>query len=113
MTSISASYAKAKVGEGDPEDADLLRATAVIELIAESTIADQARQLQIQVTDVHQKLRQGDSKVKQADVDDADRVRRELIKLFKADLDIPPDGDKGQDAGQAVTSGQPAGRRAE
>lgn len=107
LTSISASYAKAKAGEGDPEDADLLRATAVIELIAGSQIPDQARQLQIQVTDVHKKLRQGNSAVTQTDVDDADRARRGLIKLFKADLDIPPDGDKGQDAGRAGTSGQP------
>jgi len=107
LTSISASYAKAKAGEGDPEDADLLRATAVIELIAGRKIADQARQLQIQVTGVHKKLRQGGSTVKQADVDDADRARRELIELFKADLDIPADGDIGQDAGRAGTSGQP------
>lgn len=107
MTSISASYAKAKAGEGEPEDADLLRATAVIELIAGRKLADQARQLQIQVTDVHKRLRRGDSVVEQKEVDDADHARRELIELFKADLDISPDGDNGQAAGQAGASGQP------
>jgi hypothetical protein len=106
LTSISTSYARAKAGEGDPEDADLLRATAVIELIAEGKIADQARQLQVQVTEVHKKLRQGDPTVTQTDVDDADHTRREVIKLFKADLDIPSDDDKGQDGGQAGTSGR-------
>jgi len=50
LTSISASYAKAKAGQGDPEEVDLLRATAVIELIAGKQIAEQARGLQKQVT---------------------------------------------------------------
>lgn len=92
LTSISASYAKAKAGEGDAEDSDLLRATAVIELIAEREIADPARHLQIQVTEVHKRLRKGDSKVEQTGVLATDRARRELIKLFKADLDSRPDG---------------------
>src|SRR6266702_8679463 len=38
LRSISASYAQAKAGTGDPEEADLLRATAVIELIAEGRL---------------------------------------------------------------------------
>jgi hypothetical protein len=90
LRSISASYAKAKVGKGDPE-ADLLRATAVIELIAERKIAEQARLLQKQVTDVHARLRQKDSGVEETEVPKADQARRDLIRLIKADLDIPPD----------------------
>jgi hypothetical protein len=91
LRSISASYAKAKVGKGDPEEADLLRATAVIELIAERKIAEQARLLQKQVTDVHARLRQKDSGVEETEVPKADQARRDLIRLIKADLDIPPD----------------------
>jgi hypothetical protein len=106
LTSISASYARAKAREGDPEDADLLRATAVIELIAERKIAERARLLQEQVTEVHKRLRLGDSAVEQTEVPKADHARRELITLFKADLDIPPDGDNGQAAGRAGDSGQ-------
>ena len=62
LRSISASYAKAKAGKGDPEEANLLRATTVIELIADRKIAAEA-----------------------------DRDRRDLIRLFKDDLDIPLD----------------------
>src|SRR5271169_2791245 len=111
LTSISASYAKAKAGQGDPEEVDLLRATAVIELIAGKQIAEQARGLQKQVTDVHKKLRKRDSaaeQAEQAEVPKTDRARGELIKLFKADLDIPADRDNGQEAGRAGVSGQPS-----
>src|SRR6266581_8024640 len=61
LTSISTSYAKAEAGKGDPEDADLLRATAIIELIAGSKIAKQTRLLQKQVTAVHKEIRKGGS----------------------------------------------------
>jgi hypothetical protein len=111
LTSISAGYAKAKAGQGDPEEVDLLRATAVIELIAGKQIAEQARGLQKQVTDVHKKLRKRDSaaeQAEQAEVPKTDRARGELIKLFKADLDIPADRDNGQEAGRAGVSGQPS-----
>jgi hypothetical protein len=91
LRSISASYAKAKVGKGDPEEADLLRATAVIELIAERKIAEQARLLQKQVTDVHARLRQKDSGVEETEVPQAEQARRVLLRLLQADLDIPPD----------------------
>ena len=107
LTSISASFAKAKAGKGDPEEADLLRATSVIELIADGKISEQARSLQIKVTDVHGRIRQGDSAVEQEEVPDVDHARRELIKLFKADLDIPLDSDNGQAADRAGASGHP------
>lgn len=93
LTSISASYAKAKAGKGDPEESDLLRATSVIELIADEGISEQARSLQIRVTDVHGRLRQGNPAAER-ELPGVDHDRRELIKLFKADLDIPLDTDK-------------------
>ena len=105
MTSISASFAEARAGQGDPEEADLLRATSVIELVADGKISEQARLLQIKVTDVHGIIRQGDSAVEQEEVPDVDHARRELIKLFKADLDIPLDSDDRQAADQAGASG--------
>jgi hypothetical protein len=107
LRSISASYAKAKAGTEDPEEADLLRATAAIELIAEWRIAEQARRLQEQVTDVHVRLRAKGPGVEETGVREADRARRDLIKLFKADLDIPPDVEHGDAAGQARASGRP------
>lgn len=107
LRSISASYAKAKAGKGDPEEADLLRATAVIELIAERKIANQARSLQRQVTDVHARLRQQDPVAEETGVGEADAARRDLIRLFKADLDIPPDAGHDHAAGQAAVSAQP------
>jgi len=109
LRSISASYAKAKAGTGDPEEADLLRATAVIELIAERKIADQARRLQRQVTDVHAQLRQKDSGVEETEVLKADQARRDLVGLFKADLDIPPDVEDDHAEGQARVTGRPVG----
>ena len=89
LTSISASFAKATAGQGDPEEADLLRATSVIELIADEKISDRARSLQTKVRDAHGRIRQGSSA--EQEVPDVDHGRRELIKLFKADLDIPFD----------------------
>ena len=108
LRSISASYAKAKAGKGDPEEADLLRATAVIELIAERKVAEQARRLQKQVTDVHAQLRQGESGVEETEVLKADQARRDLVGLFKADLDIPPEVEDGHAEGQAGVSGRPS-----
>jgi hypothetical protein len=107
LRSISASYAKAKAGKGDPEEADLLRATAVIELIAEGKIAEHARLLQRKVTDVHARLRQQDSIAEETEVREADQARRDLIRLFKADLDIPPEAEDDHAAGRAGVSGQP------
>jgi hypothetical protein len=107
LRSISASYAKAKAGKGDPEEADLLRATAVIELIAERKVAEQARRLQKQVTDVHAQLRQGESGVEETEVLKADQARRDLVGLFKADLDIPPEVEDSHAEGQAGVSGRP------
>jgi len=109
LRSISASYAKAKAGTGDPEEADLLRATAVIELIAERKIADQARRLQRQVTDVHAQLRQKDSGVEETEVLKADQARRDLVGLFKADLDIPPDVEDDHAEVQAGVTVRPVG----
>jgi hypothetical protein len=113
LRSISASYARAKAGKGDPEEADLLRATAVIELIAERKIAEQARGLQEQVTDVHTRLRQEDSGIQEIEVLEADQARRDLIGLFKADLDIPPDAEDGHGSRQAEISDQARHRSAD
>jgi hypothetical protein len=106
LRSISASYAKAKAGGGDPEESDLLRATAVIELIAEREIAEHARLLQKKVTDVHARLRQQNPVAEETGVREADQARRDLIRLFKADLDIPPDVADDHQAGLARASGQ-------
>jgi hypothetical protein len=106
LMSISASYAQAEAQEGDPEEAALLRATSAIELIADKEISKQARLLQIKVTEVHGRIRQGDSAAEK-EVPDVDHARRELIKLFKADLDIPLNGDNGQAADRAGASGHP------
>ena len=106
LRSISASYAKAKAGKGDPEEADLLRATTVIELIAEREIGERARLLQRKVTDVHARLRQQEPVAEDTGVREADQARRDLIRLFKADLDIPLVPEDGYQAGQARVSGQ-------
>jgi hypothetical protein len=106
LRSISSSYAKAKAGKGDPEEADLLRATAVIELIAESTISDQARMLQEKITDVHARLRQKDDTAEE-EAAEADQARRDLIRRFKTDLGIQVDGEDDHAARRAGVSGQP------
>lgn len=100
LTSISTSYAKAVANEGDPYDADLLRATAVIELIADKRISGQARALQKKVTCIHTRIRSGGRarKAAEKEVPCADRRRYELIDVFQSDLDILLDGDSGQAA---------------
>jgi hypothetical protein len=103
LTSISASYAKAEAHRGDPEEADILRATSVIELIADEKIPKQARLLQIKVKEVHGRIRQGDSEAEK-EVPHVDHTRRELIELFKADLDIPLRSYSGKAASRAEAS---------
>jgi hypothetical protein len=100
LTSISTSYAKAEANEGDPYDADLLRATAVIELIADKRISKQARSLQKKVTCIHTRIRTGGRarKAAEKEVPCADHDRYELIDVFQSDLDILLDGDNGQAA---------------
>jgi hypothetical protein len=93
LTSISASYAKAAAHEGDPQEADLLRATSIVELIADEKVSEQARSLQKKVTEVHGEIRQAKTRAKRSaaekKVPGVDDERRKLIKLFKTDLDIP------------------------
>ena len=109
LTSISVSYAKAKAHKGDPEEADLLRATSVIQLIADERIYKQARLVQIKVTEVHGGIRQAktkeEEKAAEKPVSGVDDERRKLIKLFKDDLHIPLDGNNGQAASRAEASG--------
>lgn len=89
LRSISASYAQARSRAGDSEDANILRATTVIELIAEDKLAEQTRQLSNDVIEAHNILRDGGSE-KDAGVDGVDTARKGLVDLFKADLGIAP-----------------------
>jgi hypothetical protein len=57
LRSVSSSYAQAYADEEDSEDASILRAVTLIELLADANIADAARQLQIQVNRAHGILR--------------------------------------------------------
>jgi hypothetical protein len=109
LTSISVSYANAKAHKGDPEEADLLRATSVIQLVADEEIYKQARLIQVKVTDVHGGIRQAKTKEEkeaaEKPVSDVDNARGKLIELFKADLHIPLDG--GQAGSRAWALGHP------
>lgn len=90
LRSISASYAQAYSREGTSEDANILRATAVIELLAGTTIADKARQLQGQVDRAHRILREEGYKTAKDEIDKANHDRLELIELLQPDLGIKP-----------------------
>jgi hypothetical protein len=57
LRSISASFAQAYYGEGTSEDSNILKATAVIELLAEKNISEPARDLQVKVDSTHRLLR--------------------------------------------------------
>jgi hypothetical protein len=107
LMSISASYARAKAHEGDPEEADLLRATSAIELIADEEISNRARSLQIGVTEVHGRIRKGDSAAEK-ELPALDHARGELIRLFKFDLDTPLNGESGKVAARAGAIGRPS-----
>jgi len=89
LRSISASYSQAQSGGGSSEDANILKATTVIELLAEPRIASAARHLQKQVDYAHRLLRgQGDKAAAKREAEKADDERLELIKLFQKDLGV-------------------------
>lgn len=88
LRSISASYAQADSGGGNSEDANILKATTVIELLAEPRIASAARQLQEQVDHVHTILRGQGREVAREEIEKANHKRLELIKLFQKDLGV-------------------------
>lgn len=72
-----------------PEDANLLAATAAIELVADQTISKPARELSDRVICVHNKLRR-DLSADEKDVPKVNEQREDLIKLFQKDLGILP-----------------------
>jgi hypothetical protein len=88
LRAVSASYAQASSGGGTSEDAALLKATAVIQLLAGPEIGGAARNLENQVSMAHELLRQSGYEAARAKIDAADQSRLELIRLFKADLGI-------------------------
>ena len=88
LRAVSASYAQASSGGGTSEDAALLKATTVIELLADPEIGKAARDLQNMVNDAHKVLRQSGYKAAEADIKLADQARLDLIRRFKADLGI-------------------------
>jgi 3-deoxy-D-manno-octulosonate 8-phosphate phosphatase KdsC-like HAD superfamily phosphatase len=88
LRSISASYAQAHSGGGNFEDANILKATAVIELLAEPRVARAARRLQVQVDRAHQILRKQGGEAAKEEVEKANDERLELINLFQQELGI-------------------------
>jgi len=58
LRAVSASYAQASSGGGTSEDAALLKATTVIELLADPEIGSAARNLENLVSTAHMLLRQ-------------------------------------------------------
>ena len=90
LRSISASFAQAYYGEGTSEDSNILKATAVIELLAEANIFTPARALQQQVDRTHRKLRIEGPDAAQDDIDTTDLMRKALITKFKEDLRVRP-----------------------
>jgi hypothetical protein len=116
LRAVSASYAQASSGGGTAEDAALLKATTVIELLAAPEIGSAARNLEHLVSTTHTLLRQSGYEAARAKVEDADQARLDLIRLFKADLGIrqrpaitaTPHRDSGP-AAPAVPAADPAG----
>jgi hypothetical protein len=116
LRAVSASYAQASSGGGTSEDAALLKATAVIQLLAAPEIGSAARNLEKQVSMAHELLRQSGYEAARAKIDAADQSRLELIRLFKADLGIrqqlaitaAPHGGS-QPAAPAIPAADPAG----
>lgn len=88
LRSISASYYQACSGEGNSEDANILKATAVIELLAEPEIAESARLLQGQVFKTHETIRSEGQEAATHGIEETNRARLALIQLFKPDLGI-------------------------
>lgn len=75
-------------GGGASEGAAPLKATAVIQLLADSEIGSAARNLEKQVSMAHELLRQSGYEAARAKIDAADQSRLELIRRFKDDLGI-------------------------
>jgi hypothetical protein len=88
LRAVSASYAQASTGAGTSEDAAVLKATTVIELLSAPGTGSAARSLASQVAAAHERLRQSGYEAARAEIDAADRARLELIRLFQADLGI-------------------------
>lgn len=88
LRSISASYAQASSGGGSSEDANILKATAVIDLLAEPSVARAARKLQEQVDRTHKILRSQGYEAASKEVEKANDERLELIDLFQKDLGV-------------------------
>ena len=88
LRSISASFAQAHSGGGTSEDANILKATTVIELLAEPRIGKATRQLQEQVDRAHKVLRSQGDKAATKEVELANDERLELIDLFQKDLGV-------------------------
>ncbi|MQY09608.1 hypothetical protein [Actinomadura macrotermitis] len=87
LRAVSASYAQAMSGQRErSEDAALLAATAEIEILAGREVAAPARLLTGTLLDVHARI--AGAGTAEAAAEDADRRRRELVDLFKADLGI-------------------------
>lgn len=70
-----------------PEDANLLAATAAIELLADKTISKTSRKLSDRVIEVHAKLRR-DLSVDKTEVPSVNDEREKLIAAFQEDLGI-------------------------
>lgn len=90
LRSISASFAQAYYGEGASEDSSILKATAVIELLAETNISDPVCHLQKKVDRTHRILRSEGPDAAQDDIEETDQMRRALIAKFKEDLRVRP-----------------------
>jgi hypothetical protein len=88
LRAVSASYAQAASGGGTAEDAALLKATTVVELLADSAVGSAARSLEQLVSTAHALLRRSGYEAARAEVENADRARLDLIRIFKADLGI-------------------------
>jgi hypothetical protein len=90
LRSISASFAQAYYGEGKSEDSNILKATAMIQLLAEKNISESARDLQVHVDRTHRLLRSDGPDAAQDEIDETDQERIALIVKFKEDLHIRP-----------------------
>jgi hypothetical protein len=88
LRAVSASYAQASSGGGTSEDAAILKAAAVIELLSGPEVGSAARHLVNQVSTAHELLRQSGYEAALTEVGAADQTRLGLIRLFKADLGI-------------------------
>jgi hypothetical protein len=94
LRSISASYAQTKSGHRRAsEDANLLAAAAQIEVLCRDKVSGPARDLVSKVIAVHHKIAAGTGVVDvevEAEAEDVDRRRYELIDLFRDDLGLGP-----------------------